>query len=400
MLTLDEARARLLATATRVGRQRVALADALGRVLAEPVEARAPMPPFDASAMDGYALASGALSGEGPFTLPVKGESRTGAPAPRLEPRTACRIFTGAELPAGADAVIMQEHVVRDGDAIRFDARPKPWGNVRRAGEDLAAGAIAMQPGSRLEPGHLALAASLERAELVVSRRPLVTVLCTGDELRAAGEPPRPASIPESNGVAIAAMARRAGAEARIGPIVRDDADGTRAAIEEALVATDLLVTVGGVSVGDHDVVKPALEAAGVAIDFWRVAMKPGKPLAVGRRERAHVLGLPGNPASAMVTFALFGVPLLRAMQGDAHPVAAPLRAKLGRRIERRPGRTEFLRSTLEVEQGELVVRPLGNQASGAVTSMAWGDALAVVPLEAEVLEAGAVVDVLRLRDA
>lgn len=400
MLTLDEARTRLLATATRVGRQRVALADALGRVLAEPVEARAPMPPFDASAMDGYALASGSLSGERPFTLPVKGESRTGAPAPRLEPRTACRIFTGAELPAGADAVIMQEHVVRDGDAIRFDARPKPWGNVRRAGEDLAAGAIAMQPGSRLEPGHLALAASLERAELVVSRRPLVTVLCTGDELRAAGEPPRPASIPESNGVAIAAMARRAGAEARIGPIVRDDADGTRAAIEEALVATDLLVTVGGVSVGDHDVVKPALEAAGVAIDFWRVAMKPGKPLAVGRRERAHVLGLPGNPASAMVTFALFGVPLLRAMQGDAHPVAAPLRAKLGRRIERRPGRTEFLRSTLEVEQGELVVRPLGNQASGAVTSMAWGDALAVVPLEAEVLEAGAVVDVLRLRDA
>jgi molybdopterin molybdotransferase len=161
----------------------------------------------------------------------------------------------------------------------------------------------------------------------------------------------------------------------------------------------DLLITVGGVSVGDHDLVRPALERAGVLLDFWKVAMKPGKPLAVGRRGACHVLGLPGNPASAMVTFALFGAPLLRAMQGDARPLPPPLRARLSQPIRRKGGRLEFVRAALEAKEAELWARPLANQASGAVTSMAWSDALIVVPGPTEFLEEGASVELLRLGD-
>jgi molybdopterin molybdotransferase len=226
-----------------------------------------------------------------------------------------------------------------------------------------------------------------------------VTLVSTGDELRPPGSAPSPGKIPESNGVALRAMAAGAGAIARIAPFVPDEPAATERALRDALRGTDLLVTVGGVSVGDHDLVRPALERVGVTLDFWKVAMKPGKPLAVGRCGDAIILGLPGNPSSALVTFALFGVPLLRAMQGDARPSAPPLRGRLARAIAHEPGRDEFLRAAIEYAPDGLVVMPLANQASGAVTSMSRADALVRVPSVSTGLAAGDLVCVLSFAD-
>ncbi len=399
MLSFDEARARILADVARLDDETVPLARAAGRVLARDLVAESPLPRFDHSAMDGYAVATTDLGGEGPWTLPVMGESAAGAGSPPLAPCAACRIFTGAPIPSRADAVVMQENVRRDGDASTFDARPRAMQHVRRTGEDMSVGVRAIAAGTRLGAGHLALAAMLDRAELVVARRPVVTILSTGNELRTPGSAGGEGSIPESNSVALAALAEQAGATVRIAPIARDDAEATVAAILDALRGTDLLLTVGGVSVGDHDLVRPALERAGVTLDFWRVAIKPGKPLAVGRTASARVLGLPGNPASAMVTFAVFGLPLLRAMQGDARPIAPLVSARLASVQKRSPDRLELARATLDVVDGALVVRTHGNQASGAATSLADSNALAMLPPGDAPLAAGANVDVVRWSD-
>lgn len=399
MLSLFEARSRLLSNPHRVSTERVPLAEGAGRVLAVELVAREPLPGFHHSAMDGYAVCTSDLAGAPPWTLPVAGEGSAGSAAPTLAPGAACRIFTGAPLPARADAVVMQEHVAREGALVRLDARPKPGQHVRRAGEDLARGAVAIAAGTRLSAGALALAAMLDRAELVVSRRPRVTILCTGDELRVPGDEARAASIPESNSAALGALARQAGASVIVAPIARDEPQATQAAIEEALEGTDVLVTVGGVSVGDRDAVRPALERAGVVLDFWKVAIKPGKPLAVGTGPAGRVLGLPGNPASALVTFALFGVPLLRVLQGDARPLPMPLRARLGAARKRSPDRLELVRATLALEGDELVARAHDNQSSGSATSLASSDGLLFVTPGDGALEAGAPVDFVRWSD-
>jgi molybdopterin molybdotransferase len=402
MLAFDEALARLLGAAQPLDTERVPLADAAGRVLTEDVLAHAPLPPFDHSSMDGYALATHDLVGTGPWELEVAGESAAGGDLPDLAPGKACRIFTGARLPAGADAVVMQERVERRGDLARILAPVRPGDHVRRRGEDLAEGAKALARGARLTPGKIALAAALDRPELLVARRPLVTVLCSGDELRAPGQvhpPPRPGSIPESNGYFVAAAARAAGAVVRVAAFVGDDVKGAERAVAGALRGSDVLVTIGGVSVGDRDVMRGALEAAGVVIDYWKVRIKPGKPLAVGRAGQAQVLGLPGNPASASLTFLLFGMPLLRALQGDDAPVPPPIRAAMRGTVTREPGRQEFLRARLELERSEIGVRPLANQASGSVPSFAEADALIVVPSDRARIEDGSMVEVLRLAD-
>ncbi len=261
MLSFDEARERILRDLEPLGSERVALDLALGRVLAETLTATAPMPAFDYSAMDGYAVSAAALEGDGPWALPVIGESRTGGVPPTLTAGSACRIFTGAQLPAGADAVVMQEDVERDGDQAKLGARPKPGSHVRRAGEDLAVGQVALPLGTRLGPAQVGLAAALDRGELEVFRKPRISILCTGDELRAPGSAPRPGSIPESNGHTIAAMVRTLGAEPQLLPYVPDDRAATLAAVRSALTSVDLLLTIGGVSVGDHDLVRPALRS-------------------------------------------------------------------------------------------------------------------------------------------
>jgi molybdopterin molybdotransferase len=401
MIPFDEALARLLGAARPLGAERVSLEEAAGRVLAEDVAANGPLPPFDHSSMDGYALASGGLAGPGPWTLPVAGESAAGGDLPELAPGSACRIFTGARLPAGADTVVMQERVERRGEEVVLSARPRPGDHVRRRGEDLAEGAVALRRGERLVAGRVALAAALDRPQLLVARRPVVTVLCSGDELRSPGQlhpPVQQGSIPESNGYFVAAAARAAGALARVAPFVRDEPDAARRAVADALRGSDVVVTVGGVSVGDRDVMRAALEAAGVVIDFWKVKIKPGKPLAVGRAGHVQVLGLPGNPASASLTFLLFGVPLLRSLQGDAAPLPHRLRAVMRSSLSREPGREEFLRARLE--QGpELGVRVLSNQSSGSVVSFAEAEALAVVPADRGHVEEGSIVEVIRLAD-
>jgi molybdopterin molybdotransferase len=402
MLSFDEALARLLGSAEPLGAERVPLDEAAGRVLAEDVTAPGPLPPFDHSAMDGYALDASALTGSGPWELPVTGESAAGGDLPDLAPGAACRIFTGARLPAGADTVVMQERVERRGDVVVLSAAPRPFDHVRRRGEDLAEGALALARGTRLTPGRVALAAALDRPQLLVARRPVVTVLCSGDELRSPGQihpPVRPGSIPESNGYFVVAAARAAGAICRVLPFVRDEPEAAERAVRDALRGSDVVVTIGGVSVGDRDVMRAALEAAGVVIDFWKVKIRPGKPLAVGRAGAVQVVGLPGNPASASLTFLLFGVPLLRALQGDVAPLPPRVRASLRTSLAREPGRQEFLRARLEAGDGALGVRVLQNQASGSVVSFAEAEVLAVVPADRGRVEAGSIVEVIRLCD-
>jgi molybdopterin molybdotransferase len=396
VLSFDEALARLLASASTLPHERVGLDEASGRVLAESVTAPTDAPAFDYSAMDGYAVSTEGWPASAVARLPLRGESRAGGAPCVLEPGSTCRIFTGAPVPEGADAVVMQEHVETDRDAIVFKDRPRPGANIRRRGEDLVRGAVALAPGTRLRPSHVALAASCDRAWLLVARRPTVSIIGTGDELRPPGSLGRDGTIPESNAVAVRAMATRAGAHARVLPFARDDRATMKDAFEGALKGTDLLVTIGGVSVGDHDLVRPVLLEIGARIDFWKVAVKPGKPLLVGQRGDALILGLPGNPSSAMVTFALFGVPLLRAMQGDLRAVTAPMKARAATEIPHSPGRLEFVRVTVAREDG-LVVTPLPNQASGAATSMAEADALACIEASRGPVLAGEAVDILWL---
>lgn len=403
MLSFEEALGRILTLGSPTLAAEDGALDGLdGRVLAEDLVARFDIPGFDYSSMDGYAVR--AADAPPDARLPVRGESKTGAIPPALELGSAMRIFTGAPIPSGADAVVMQENVTRDGDWAAFAKWPSRGQFVRRRGEDLAAGAIAIAKGTRLRPAHLALAASLDEGKLRVSRSPAIAILATGDELRVPGSTATPGTIPESITVALRAMAARAGATARALPFVPDDRAATERAFASAFAEADVVVTVGGVSVGDHDLVRPALESVGVVLDFWRVAIKPGKPLAVGRLARpgkrdAIALGLPGNPASAMVTFALFGMPLLRAMQGDALPFPRTLRARLTRAVARQAGRLEFARAALTYEGGSLTVTPLGNQASGATTAMARCDALALFPAETSALPAGTEVEVLLVSD-
>lgn len=394
MLSFEEARARVLQGVTRVGEERVPFADAVGRVLAEDLTARRPAPAFDYSAMDGYALRAGDLVGAPPFRLRVRGESRTGAPLPpALNPGEACRIFTGARPPHGADAVVMQEDTTRDGDHVVVKVTPKPGAHLRRQGEDYPAGAAVLPAGTRLSPWSLMLLATAERARVTVAARPRVTVVSTGDELRDLGDDDAGGSVIDANGPSLAALVAMVGGAATLSRRAPDDLAGTRAVLHNALRRSDLVLTIGGVSVGDHDVVRAALEAEGVALDFWKVAIKPGKPVALGAREReghtARVLGLPGNPSSAALTFALFAAPLIRAMQGDARPCPPEVDARLARAVRRAPGRTEFLRVRLSRDRHGLIADPLDNQASGAVTSFAWADAIARVPAEQASLEAG-----------
>ena len=388
MLTFEEAQKRVLALAKVRPAESVALDACAGRVLAEDVRAPADVPSFAASTMDGFAVRAADV-GDDP--MPVAGESRAGGAAPELAPKSACRVFTGAPMPRGADAVIMQEDADRSGDAVRFRTRPAAGAFVRRRGDDLRAGEIALARGARLGAAEIAMLCGLDRADARVAGAPRVVVVPTGDELREPGAAGGPSSIAESNSRAVAAMAGRAGARVERRAPVPDDEPRVRAAFASALDACDVLVTIGGVSVGEHDLVRGALEACGVRLDFWRVAIKPGKPLAIGARGDAVVVGLPGNPVSALVTFALFGVPLLRAMQGDARPSPRPSRARLAAPVTRKSGRLELARARFD-EAGRVALLP--NQASAAIVGLCRAEVLACLPRDAERLETGDEIDV------
>jgi len=398
MLPFADALQRIIESAPRMASERIELGLGVGRVLAEDLMAHAPLPGFDYSAMDGYAVALSefaAFNGAGPWSLPVRGESRAGALATPLLAGSTCRIFTGAPIPAGADAVVMQEEVTRVGDTASFAKAPALGAHIRRRGEDLSEGALALARGTRLTPFQIGLAAAVDRNELLVARRPRVTILCTGEELRSPGSPALPGSIPDSNGPSLAALVAATGAIPVLAPRTGDTLQATEAALRDALRNCDLLLTVGGVSVGEHDLVRAALARVGAELEFWKVQIRPGKPLAFGRHGETLILGLPGNPVSAQITFALFGMPLLRAMQGDRQPIPARGRARLQNALRQSPGRTGFYRVQL---QGDLAITA-ANQASGSAASLAHADALVILPPESSGLDAGDSVELIRLAE-
>ncbi|HEX6242108.1 MAG TPA: gephyrin-like molybdotransferase Glp [Polyangiales bacterium] len=392
MKSVEEAYAEVLAAFAPLGSERVPLLSSLGRFSARRVVADKELPPFDNSAMDGYAFAARDLaetSAAAPLVLPVRGESRAGGERlDPLVPGSAQRIFTGAPLPPGADTVELQENVARDGDKVRFERAPRPGANVRARGSDVALGAPALEAHCLIGPGEIALLASLEQASVDVFRRPRVAIVCTGDELRDLGAPARPGSIVNSNAYALVAQVREAGADAWLLPPARDRRDEIVEALRAALSA-DVVVLSGGVSVGEYDLVRDALADVGVELAFYKVRMKPGKPLSFGRNGRVPVLGLPGNPVSAWVTFELFVRPGLRLMLGDPSPSRARLQVRLTRALAHAPGRTEFARAQLRATPAGVLAAPLANQGSGALSSLVGVDALLEIPADRGDLPAG-----------
>jgi len=395
VLTVPEALDRILAQALLMGplpAVRVPLAEAAGRVLAGPLRARAPLPPFAASTMDGFAFRAGDLALPG-GRLRIDGTVAAGHPwRGVLRPGTCLRIFTGAPLPAGADGVEMQERVSVSGAVARFE-RPGQAGRfVRPAGSDVARGAVPLRAGTRLDPGAIGLAASLGFARVPVARRPVVAILATGDEVVPLGQRPGPGQIIESNVHALAAAVREAGGEPRLLGIAPDQPSALRRAIGRAGRA-DVLLTIGGVSVGRRDLVRGALAEAGARIGFWRVALRPGKPLLFGRLGRALVFGLPGNPASALMCFELFARPALRALAGWTGPSRVVIRARLASSQAKPRGLAVYLRARVVSRRGQAWVVPLPTQVSGDLTSHVDVGALAHLPAGRTRLERGAIVE-------
>ncbi|MEW9853698.1 molybdopterin molybdotransferase MoeA [Novosphingobium sp. M1R2S20] len=387
-LPLEEAQARLLALVEPLPIERVDIDGALGRYLAEPLRARRTQPPAALSAMDGYAVAEDDFAG--PWR--VVGESAAGHPfAGSLARGEAVRISTGARLPANAACVIVQEDIARADDHISLSGEPPspPHKHIRPCGLDFHMDEQVLPAGARLGPAQLALAISAGHRHLPVRRAPRVLVMDSGDELAADPENCREHQVPASNGAMLAAMARGLPCEVqRIGP-VPDAMDALAEALAQADDA-DVIVTSGGASVGDHDLVKPALEAWGAELGFWRVAIKPGKPLIVATREKSGrrqiVLGLPGNPVSSHVTAYLFMLPLLRALLGAAHPLPQAFPVRLGAPLPANGGRRTFMRAIWDFD----TVSPAAVQDSSALAALAASNVLIDRPANAPAAEAGA----------
>lgn len=404
MIPIAQALQTMLPAFCPLGRERVQLQQALGRILAQSALAREDQPPFTNSAMDGYAVRAAELAGAGPeapVALPLGGESRAGEESPEaLAPGHVIRIFTGAPMPAGADAIVMQEDTTREGEVVSFLRAPAEGNHVRRQGEDLSAGAPILEPGQRLGPGEIGLLASQGHAALSVWRRPRVAILSTGDELRDISDPHRPGSIVNSNAYALAAQVQEAGGEPWILPIVPDVMEQVVAQVRAGLSA-DVLITIGGVSVGDYDLVRKAFDEVGVDPQFWKVAMKPGKPLSFGVYGERLVIGLPGNPVSAMVTFEIFVRPGIRRMLGDLRPYRAHAEVSLAAAHKHKTGRTELARARLEVDSnGGWIAHLHPRQGSGNLTSVSGAEALVVLPPDEASFPAGHRLRALLLGDA
>jgi molybdopterin molybdotransferase len=377
MLSYEQALEQLLAAARPVAEVRhVPLTAAAGRVLAQAQTSTVDVPPLDNSAMDGYAVRLGDLPQAG-VTLPVSQRIPAGSVGSELQPGSAARIFTGAPVPAGADAVIMQERCDAGDGVVTLNHLPRPGENIRRRGEDIAAGSEILPAGIRLRAQEIALAAAAGLPELPVYRRLRVGVFFTGDELVQPGEPLPPGAIYNSNRYALRALLEGLGCEVRDLGSVPDRLDATRDALRRAAADNDLIVTSGGVSVGEEDHVKPAVEAEG-RLDMWKIAIKPGKPLAFGEVRKpdggkAWFIGLPGNPVSAMVTFMIMVRPFVLRLQGvvAVQPKRLPLAADFS--WPRPDSRREFLRARLTAD-GRVELHP--NQGAGVLSSLCWSEGL------------------------
>jgi molybdopterin molybdotransferase len=377
LLTLDQALARLMDGVVPMpagSHEMLSAFDALGRVLQQDVRSTLDVPPQDNTAMDGYALRSADLTAPG-TVLPVSQRIPAGTVGAPLQPGTAARIFTGAQVPFGADAVVMQEQCEAVGTSVRVNAVPAPGQWIRRRGEDVRNGAVVLTRGTRLTPQAIGLAATVGAGTLCVARRPRVALFSTGDELAMPGEPLKPGAIYNSNRYTLRTSIQALGGDCVDLGIVPDRLDATRDALRRAALVSDLIVTSGGVSVGEEDHLRPAVQAEG-RLDLWQIAVKPGKPLAFGEVRRpdgssAYFIGLPGNPVSSFITFLLAVRPVLLRLQGAS--VLAPVRS--ARRADfdwpRPDRRREFLR-VRHNEHGGLDLFP--NQSSGVLTSTVWGD--------------------------
>jgi molybdopterin molybdotransferase len=395
MLSVTEARAGIRAAITPTSGETIALANAAGRVLCAPLPARLTQPPADVSAMDGFALR--ATDGQIGATLEIIGSAPAGHPfAGPVGPGEAVRLFTGSFIPAGADAVLIQEDATIDGARLTVGEACAPGKNIRRAGQDFAAGDILIQPGKRLTARDIGLAAAGNHPWLTVHRRPRIAILATGDEISLPGEAIGPGGIVSSNAHALAAFVTSCGGDPTVLPIAGD----TIAAIAEAADAArgaDFLITTGGASVGDHDLVQAGLAARGLSLEFWKIAMRPGKPLMFGALGAMPMLGLPGNPVSAFVCALLFlrpAIDRLLGLPGDA-PVTEP--ARLATPLKPNDQREDYLRAILTRDASGWLATPFPVQDSGMLRTLAHATALIQRPPHDPALPAGAEVQIIRL---
>jgi molybdopterin molybdotransferase len=401
MLRVEEALERILAEITRLAPEQAPLSEATGRVLAQSIASKEEVPPFANSAMDGYALRSSDTQGatpREPRRLRLVGVVQAGQVAGRaVGAGEAMRILTGAPLPPGADAVIQQELTQTGEDWVEVQAPVAQGNNVRHPGEDIRRGTVVLQQGAILGPSEIGVLASLGVSTVSVYRRPVVTILATGDELVEVDQALRPGQIRNSNSYLVAAAVARAGGIPRPLGIARDKVEELRAKLQAAQEA-DLIITSGGVSVGDYDLVKDIMREQGV-IDFWRVNLKPGKPLAFGRLGGTPLLGLPGNPVSAAVTFELFARPVLRKMQGFAQVLRPVVQARLLDSIKDVTNRRHYVRAHVELQDAVFVARTTGPQDSHILTSMLGANALLIIPENHPPVQAGEMVQAMLLVD-
>ena len=400
MLSYDEALERVLQAVEPLAVDDVPLERALGCALARDIAAPHDLPPFANSAMDGYAVRAHDTVGAGPNSpvrLRLVGEVPAGGTedVPVAE-GCAVRIMTGAPIPSGADAVVMVEDTRLEGECVLVYAEVESGRHIRSAGEDVAAGELVMGAGDELRPQHLGMLAAMGFASAPVIRRPRVALLTTGDEVVEPGAPLGRGQVRNSNRYSVGAQVRESGAELTFFRHVPDDLEQARLALSEAASDADMVVSVGGVSMGERDCVRAAMEEAG-QVSFWRAAIKPGKPFLFGRVLGVPCFGLPGNPVSAMVTFELFVRPALRRMAGHKVLHRPRVTARLACRVEHEPGRREFLRARVEWTQDGLVCHPARGQGSAMLSGMLSANALAIVPEGATRLEAGDLVECLML---
>lgn len=393
LLTIDEAVARILAHAALLPEEAVPVGDAAGRVLRRPAVATVDLPPFASSAMDGFAVRVSDLPGE----LPVAFRVAAGTPAPEsLPPGAAAAISTGGAVPAGADAVVPVELVEDRGDIVVVAVAAVSGQHVRPRGGDVERGALVVDSGTRIREAQIGSLAAAGIAEVTCSRRPRVAILATGSELRPPGTALEPGQIYESNRAMLAALLARAGAQVDVLPVVADDAGAHREAIAQGLEA-DVLVTSGGVSMGEHDLVRAVEAELGVEEVFWGVAIKPGKPLSFGVRGETLVFGLPGNPVSSLVGALVFVAPALLARQGAADPRARHLVGRAARSLRRNPQRDEYVRAVRTPNPFEVELDPIRGQESHMIARAAAADALVHVPSGEGEIAAGEVVRYLPL---
>jgi molybdopterin molybdotransferase len=375
--------------------ERVALRPALDRVLAEDIRSSVNVPAATNSAMDGYAVRGTDIPSSGTATLRVLGTIFAGKPLnAELKPGEAARIMTGGVMPPGSDTVVIQERAQRDGDNVIIGPDTRTGENIRVAGEDIKVGDVVLKCGQRLSPADLGLLASLGIGEVSVLRKVKVAYFSTGDELRSIGEALGAGDVYDSNRYTLHGMLTRLGVDYVDLGVVRDDRAALEAAFNSAAQSADVVITSGGVSVGEADYIKETLRKLG-DIEFWKVAIKPGRPLSYGQLGKARFFGLPGNPVSVMVTFYQFVQPALRRLMGEKDSAPLTIRARCVSKLKKRPGRVEYQRAVLERDdKGELTVRKTGMQGSGILTSMSRANCFIILPLESTGQDAGAIVEV------